>query len=84
MSGANCRGGAGALFSGDLACVETAARLSSFVRICTGLFARTLLRQSSLYPFFLARLQVKGVTLHVLDYVFRLNLSLKSTQKVFY
>ncbi len=58
---------------------ETAAQLSPFVGICAGLFPSTFPCQSLLHPLFLARLQVEGMALHILDNVFRLNLTLEAT-----
>src|SRR5439155_8736819 len=46
------------------------------------LFSSTLSRQSLLHALLLARLQVVGVTLHFLNYVFRLNLALEPTQGI--
>ena len=47
------------------------------------LLAATLARHSFLHALFLARFQIKGVTLHFLDDVFLLNLSLESAESVF-
>ncbi len=47
------------------------------------LFAGTLSRHSFLHAALFARFQIIGVTLYILNDVFRLNLALKSTQGVF-
>src|ERR1019366_6370334 len=52
------------------------------IRLSTNLLSGTLLRQSLLHPALRARLQVKGVTPHFLNDVFRLNLALKATEGV--
>jgi len=45
--------------------------------------AAALARQSFFYALLLARLQVKGVTLDLLDNVFLLHLALEATQRIF-
>ncbi len=47
------------------------------------LFSAALTRQRFLYALLLARLQVKGVTLDLLDDVFLLHLALEATQCIF-
>ena len=49
----------------------------------TRFFPAALARQCFLHTLLLARLQVKGVTLDLLDNVFLLHLALESTQCVF-
>ena len=46
------------------------------------LFSRPLARQCALHAFLLARLQVEGVSLHLFNDVFRLNLALESTKRI--
>ena len=55
----------------------------NLIMLFANLLAGTLSRQSLFHPALLARFQVVGVTLHVLDDVFRLNLALEPTQGVF-
>jgi hypothetical protein len=47
------------------------------------LLSAALARQSLLYAPLLARLQIVGVTLYFLDYVFLLNLALETAEGVF-
>jgi hypothetical protein len=56
--------------------------LTLVILFFASLLAATLARHSFLHALFLARLQVKGVTLHVLDNVFLLNLALKPAESV--
>ena len=57
--------------------------LRSLTLSLCGSFSSTLSSQSLLHAaLFLARLQIKGVTLHVLNDVFGLNFALKSTKSV--
>ena len=58
--------------------------LTLIILFFASLLAATLARHSFLHALLLARLQVKGVTLHVLDYVFLLNLAFKPTESVLY
>src|SRR3977135_862643 len=51
----------------------------SLAGLLTGAFAS----QRSLHAFFLARLQVKGVTLDLLNNVFLLHLALETAQRIF-
>ena len=51
----------------------------NLIRVLTNLFSGTLLSQSLLHPASLARLQVVGVALHVLNNVFRHNLALEAS-----
>jgi len=46
-------------------------------------FPAALARQCFLHALFFARLQVKGVTLDLLDDVFLLHLALEATQRIF-
>src|ERR1700729_4352634 len=57
-------------------------RLSISIRLFSNLFPRTLSRQSLLYSTLIARLQVEGVTLHLLDDVLGLNFALESTKSI--
>ena len=54
----------------------------NLIRLFTNLFSGTLLSQSLLHPASLARLQIEGVTLHVLNNVFRHNLAFEPPQGV--
>jgi hypothetical protein len=49
----------------------------------TCFLAATLSRQRFFHALFFARLQVKGVTLDLLDDVFLLHLALEATQRIF-
>src|SRR5215475_11939568 len=49
----------------------------------SGFLAAALARQRLFHPLLLAGLQVKGVTLHFLDYVLLLYLPLEAAQRVF-
>jgi len=53
------------------------------ISLFTSLLAIPLARQSRLYAFLLAGLQVVGVTLDFLDDVLLLNLPLKPAQRIF-
>jgi hypothetical protein len=61
---------------------RAAPGLTLIILFFASLLAATLARHSFLHALFLARLQVKGVTLHVLDNVFLLNLAFKPTESV--
>src|ERR1039458_7543059 len=56
----------------------------NLIRIFTNLLSGTLLRQSLFDPASLARLQIVGVALHVLNNVFRHNLALEAPESTFY
>jgi hypothetical protein len=56
--------------------------LAGRLRILASLFAGTLSRQSLFHPALLTRLQIKGVTLHVFNDVFRLNFSLEPSKSI--
>ena len=53
------------------------------VLLFTSLFAAALARQRFLHTLLLARLEVKGVTLHFLNDVLLLNLAFKAPQGIF-
>ena len=53
------------------------------IRLFAALFSSTLSSQRLLHAALLARLQIKGVTLHVLNDVLGLHLALESTQSIF-
>jgi hypothetical protein len=55
----------------------------SLVLFFACLFSAALARQRFLHALFFAGLQVKGVTLYLLDDVFLLHLALKATQCIF-
>jgi hypothetical protein len=57
---------------------------ANLFRFFANLLSSTLSSQGLLHPALCARLQVKGVALHFLNDVFRLNLALESTERVFY
>ena len=52
------------------------------IAIVAHLLPGTLSRQSLLHPALRARLQIKGVALHVFNDLFRLDLALESTQGI--
>jgi hypothetical protein len=52
------------------------------IPVFTGLLSGTLLSQILFDPPSLARLQIEGVALYVLNNVFRLNLSLETSERV--
>ena len=52
------------------------------VRLFPNLFSGTLARQGLLYPTLGARLEVEGMTLHLFNDVFRLNLALEPPQGI--
>src|SRR6266702_2969087 len=56
----------------------------NLIWLSANFLASTLSRQGFLHPALRARLQVERVTLHFLDDVFRLNLALKATKRVFH
>jgi hypothetical protein len=58
--------------------------LSAVVRMDTGFFPRTFLRQSLFDPFLLAGLQEERVPFYFLDDVFALYFTFESTQEIFY
>jgi hypothetical protein len=60
------------------------SRLSVSIRLFANLFPRTLSRQSLLYSTLIARLQVEGVTLHLLNDVLGLNFALESPKRIFH
>src|SRR6266851_368660 len=66
---------------GETSCRKPTPKVTSIV-LSTNLFSSTLSRQSLFHALLLARLQVEGVTLHFLNYVFRLNLALEPTQGI--
>jgi len=55
---------------------------AALILFFTGLLASTLASERSFYTLFLARLQVEGVTLDLLDNVFLLHFALETTQSV--
>ena len=68
-------------FAKARAAIETAAH-RLLVLLFTSLFAAALARQRFLYALLLARLEVKGVTLDLLDDVLLLDLALETPQGV--
>jgi hypothetical protein len=65
-----------------LAASNQRSTCGNLIWLSATLFSSTLSRQSLLQALLLTRLQVVGVTLHFLNYVFRLNLALEPTQSI--
>jgi hypothetical protein len=57
--------------------------MAPLILLLTRLLAGTLASQCGLHALFFARLQVKGVTLDLLNNVFLLHLTLETAQSVF-
>ena len=56
----------------------------NLIRIFANLLSGTLLRQSLFHSALGSGLEIKGVTLHFLNNVFRLNLALEAPESAFY
>ena len=56
---------------------------ASSILLFANFFTRALASERSFYAFFLARFQIKGVSLYLFDDVFLLNFALETAQSVF-
>jgi hypothetical protein len=72
------------MYKGPVSHLRAPALCVDLLYLSTALFPVSFARQSLFDTLFLARLQVKGVTLDLLDNVLCLDLTLEAAQGVFY